>query len=132
MDSRRLSGSAVIAQTSKMQTIRPDLRRHQRVLVPSGYSMLVRGNSGGPGFEGMVTVIGLGGMFIRTEKAQPPGTILTLTLADPVATFESECTVRHVAEHGVGVEITKISPKDEQRLRFLLGRLKGGSTAADR
>lgn len=108
-----------------MHMVKPDLRRQQRVLVPTGHAMRIHGNDGSPQFEGTVTVIGLGGMFIRTKKTQPPGTVLKLTLDDAVATFESECTVRHVTDNGMGVEITKISHQDEQRLRFLLIRLKG-------
>jgi hypothetical protein len=93
--------------------------------VPSGHEMRVHEKDGGPEFRGNVTVIGLGGMFIRTERTKPPGTVMRLTLDDPVAAFDSECTVRHVSQNGVGVEITKISPESEQRLRFLLGQLKG-------
>ncbi|HEV2205757.1 MAG TPA: PilZ domain-containing protein [Candidatus Acidoferrales bacterium] len=107
---------------------KPDLRRHQRILVPSGHVMRVHGRDGGPPFEGVVTVIGLGGMFIRTENTAPPGTVLDVKLDDPVAAFDYECTIRHVAENGIGVEITKISPPNEQRLRFLLVQLKGAST----
>jgi hypothetical protein len=87
--------------------------------------MRVRSSGQGPRFEGEVTVIGLGGMFIRTNNMQPHGSVLRLTLEDPVARFESECTIRHITETGMGVEITKISPENEQRLRFLLVRLKG-------
>lgn len=101
-----------------------DLRRHQRILVPSGREMRIHSNGASLRFDGQVTVIGLGGMFIRTSKAQPAGMVLDLTLEDPVATFESECTVRYVAENGVGVEITAISPENERRLRALLLGLK--------
>lgn len=86
--------------------------------------MRVHGN-GDRQFEGVVTVIGLGGMFIRTENIGPVGAVFPLRLEDPVAPFEFECTVRHVAENGLGVEITKVSSQDEQRLRFLVGQLKG-------
>lgn len=79
---------------------------------------------GGPKLDGVVTVIGLGGMFIRTAKVQPFGTVLKLRLDHPVATFEAEFTVRSVAENGIGVEITGISPENEQRLKALLMRLK--------
>lgn len=102
---------------------KPDLRRHQRILVPSGHIMRVA-STGGPKLEGAVTVIGLGGMFIRTSKAQPFGTVLKLKLVDPVTAFEAEFTVRSVADNGMGVEITKISPENEQRLKALLLRLK--------
>jgi PilZ domain len=102
-----------------------DLRRHQRILVPSGHTMRIASNGGGgPKPDGVVTVIGLGGMFIRTTKTQPFGTVLKLRLDDPVTTFEAEFTVRSVAENGLGVEITKISPENELRLRALLLRLK--------
>lgn len=77
-----------------------------------------------PKLDGVVTVIGLGGMFIRTSKTQPFGTVLKLKVDDPAASFEAEFTVRSVAENGIGVEITKISPENEQRLRALLTRLK--------
>jgi len=86
--------------------------------------MRISTNGGAPELEGVVTVIGLGGMFIRSNAKQPFGTVLKLKIDDPVATFEAECTVRSVAENGIGVEITKISPENEQRLRALLMRLK--------
>lgn len=79
---------------------------------------------GGPKLEGVVTVIGLGGTFIRTSKGQPFGTVLKLKVDDPAASFEAEFTVRHVADNGIGVEITKISPENEQKLKMLLLRLK--------
>lgn len=104
---------------------KPDLRRHQRILVPSGQRLRVHGNGGGPRLEGIVSAIGMGGMFIRTDSAPPPGTVLNLRLEDRVAAFDSECTVRYVEESGMGVEITSISSKGEQRLRFLLIQLKG-------
>ena len=103
---------------------KPDLRRHQRILVPTGHTMRIASNGNGPKLEGLVTVIGLGGMFIRTNRAQPFGTVLKLKLEDTVATFEAEFTVRSVADNGIGVEITKISAENEQRLKALLLRLK--------
>ncbi len=86
--------------------------------------MPIHSNGAGPRLEGTVTVIGLGGMFIRTSDAQPYGEVLTLVVEDHSARFDAECTVRHVAENGLGVEITKITPQNEQRLRALLLRLR--------
>ena len=103
---------------------KPDLRRHQRILVPAGYNMRATANGGGARLEGTVSVIGLGGMFIRTKNTYSFGTVLHLQLDDPSDSFEAKCTVRHVAENGVGVEITEISDANEQRLRNLLLRLK--------
>jgi PilZ domain len=103
---------------------KPDLRRHQRILIPSGHTMAVHADAEAPEFEGTVTVIGLGGMFIRTRNARPYGAVLQLTVEDPVARFEAQFTVRHVADKGLGLEITTITPENEQRLRALLLRLK--------
>jgi PilZ domain len=101
---------------------KPDLRRHRRILIPSGHTLVVHSN--GQQLEGTVTVIGLGGMFIRTRNSQPHGAVLDLTVEDPIARFEAQCTVRNVAENGLGLEITKITPENEQRLGALLLRLK--------
>jgi hypothetical protein len=103
---------------------KPDLRQHQRILIPSGHTMPIHSNGSGARLGGTVTVIGLGGMFIRTRDWQPYGAVLRLIVEDPVAQFDAECTVRHVAKNGLGVEITKITPENEQRLRALLLRLK--------
>ena len=92
------------------------------LLIPEGRNL--QAQCARPALSGVVSVIGLGGMFIRTSKAQPAGTVLKLVLEDPPATFESECTVRHIAENGVGVEITGITPENERRLRALLLHLK--------
>lgn len=86
--------------------------------------MPIHSNGVGPRLEGTVTVIGAGGMFIRTRDAQPYGETLKLIVEDSLARFDAECTVRHVEENGLGVEITKITPENEQRLRVLLLRLK--------
>ena len=51
---------------------KPDLRRHQRILVPSGHIMRIASTEG-PKLEGAVTVIGLGGMFVRTNRPSLSG-----------------------------------------------------------
>jgi PilZ domain len=103
---------------------KPGLRRHQRMLIPSGHALAVHSNDQAPKFEGTLTVIGLGGMLIRTRNSQPYGAVLNLTIEGPLARFEAECTVRNVVGNGLGVEITKITPENDQRLRALLLRLK--------
>lgn len=104
------------------------MRRHQRVLVPEGRTIRVEASQ--PGLEGVVSVIGLGGMFIRARDSHPCGTVLQFRLTDPSVSFESECTVRHVATNGLGVEFTQLTPENEQKLKDLLLRLKGWSSAA--
>lgn len=99
-----------------------DMRRHERLLIPESRNIAAECKA--PVLRGLVTVIGLGGMFIRTKDSQPYGTILPIKLADPLVTFDAECTVRNVAENGLGVEITGITPENEQKLKTLLLHLK--------
>jgi hypothetical protein len=106
-----------------METVRKELRRHQRVLVPDGRRIGAE-TTHPPELAGLVTVIGLGGMFIRTQDSQSHGKVLSLRFVDPFVTFEADCTVRNVAEKGLGVEITRISLENERRLRTLLLQLK--------
>jgi hypothetical protein len=101
-----------------------DLRRHQRILVPGAVEIRVAGNGGGPGLEGVATVIGLGGMFVRTKSPQPPGTTLKLALTCLLTSVELECSVRHVAENGCGIEFTAMTPENEEKLRGLLLQLR--------
>jgi hypothetical protein len=103
---------------------RTDLRRHQRILVPDAVKIRVQAKEAGAQISGLATVIGLGGMFVRTKDVPEPGCIMNLRLLGPSVSFESECTVRHVAETGIGVEFTRIEPQDEEKLKALLLRLK--------
>jgi hypothetical protein len=105
-----------------MHRAQKDMRRHERLLIPDGRN--VRAECGRPSLAGVVSVIGLGGMFIRTKDTQPYGTVLPLKLADPLVAFEAECTVRNVAKTGLGVEITGITTENEQKLKTLLLHLK--------
>lgn len=105
-----------------MQRMHKDMRRHERLLIPDGRNIQVE--CPGPSMKGLVTVIGLGGMFIRTKDSQPYGTVLPVKLEDPLVTFQAECTVRNVAENGLGVEITGITAENEQKLKTLLLHLK--------
>jgi PilZ domain len=100
-----------------MAAAKKERRRHQRVLVPEGQTIRAEGTR--PRLEGVVSIIGLGGMFIRTRDSQPCGTILKLKLKDSTFSFRVIGTVRHVAENGLGVEITGITPEDELKLKSL-------------
>lgn len=105
-----------------MTVVRKELRRHQRILVPEGHRIRCQGVD--PKVEGIVTVIGLGGMFIRTRNSQPYGAVLNLRLQDELSAFDAQCAVRNVAENGLGVEFTSLSPADEQKLKNLLRQLR--------
>lgn len=105
-----------------MSLVEKDLRRHQRILVPEGRKIQAQGMR--PILIGTVTVIGLGGLFIRTGNTQPCGTVLRLKLTDPFIALDAECTVRHIAENGIGVEITGLTLENEHKLKTLLLQLK--------
>jgi PilZ domain len=103
---------------------RADLRRHQRILVPEAVKIRVQAKEAGAQIAGLATVIGLGGVFVRTNDTPEPGCVLKLDLLGPSVSFESECTVRHVGETGIGVEFTRIEPQEEEKLKALLRRLR--------
>jgi hypothetical protein len=105
-----------------MTVIKKELRRHQRILVPEGHLLRCRGAE--PNVEGIVTVIGLGGMFIRTRNSQPYGAVLNLRIQNEFSVFDAQCTVRNVADNGLGVEFTSLSSTDEQKLKGLLRQLR--------
>ena len=97
-----------------------ELRRYQRIVVPEGLGIRVSGCEGGKAVDGIATVIGLGGMFCRTQDKLPPGTALTLRLTCADTSFETKCSVRHANEQGMGVEFTGFTPENKQRLENLL------------
>jgi len=101
-----------------------DLRRHQRILVPSASEIRVTASAKGARFEGVVTVIGLSGMFIRANSPPSIGSVLYLQVTSPSVSFASECVVRHVTPNGMGVELTSLTPENEQKLKELLFQLK--------
>jgi PilZ domain len=103
---------------------RSDRRRHQRILVPEAVKIRVQGREANGEIAGLATVIGLGGVFVRTNGVAEPGIVAKLVLFGPSISFECEGTVRYVAETGLGVEFTRIDPQDEEKLKALLLRLK--------
>ena len=100
------------------------VRRHQRILVPPERGLHALANGGAPHLEGVVTVIGLGGMFIRTSRAVPCGAMLNVKITHAFGALETNCIVRDVAETGLGVEFAALTPENESRLRDLLSYLK--------
>ena len=104
--------------------IQSDLRQHERILVPGVGQIQAVSNGNGPRLEGAVTVIGLGGMFIRTKTSCPAGSVLNMVLTSPFLSFESECTVRHAGTHGLGLELTRLTEENEQKLKTLLTHLR--------
>ena len=101
-----------------------EMRRHERILVPHERWIRASANGTGPELEGRVTVIGLGGMFIRTNRVLAAGAVVHVKLTDPLLTLETDCIVRNVAENGLGVEFARLSAENECKLKDLLSHLK--------
>ncbi|MFZ0636439.1 MAG: PilZ domain-containing protein [Candidatus Acidiferrales bacterium] len=99
-----------------------DRRKQRRILLPEGRTLPCHGIE--PSFDGVVSVIGMGGMFIRMRSAKTPGAVLRVRVEDSDLTFQVECTVRDAVESGVGVEFTKMAAEDEGKLKDLLHRLR--------
>src|SRR5262249_34179177 len=109
LDSRRFSRGARIISMTETSPV----RRHQRILVPPERGIHALANCGTPHFEGVVTVIGLGGMFIRTKGAVPCGGVFNVKLVHALGALETGCVVRDIAETGLGVEFATLTPENE-------------------
>jgi c-di-GMP-binding flagellar brake protein YcgR len=101
-----------------------DSRRYQRIMVPEDAAIHVSARNGGATIEGVATVIGLGGIFLRCQDGKPPGTVLPLVLNCPTGLIECQGTVRHFNEQGMGIEFTCFTPENKQKLEALLQELQ--------
>jgi len=110
--------------TVQETTRKIDFRRHQRILVPGAVEIRVASRGNGPAVDGIVTVMGLGGMFCRTKDTRSLGTTLSLRLTCPSILLELGCTVRHVNQNGMGIEFTSVTPENELKLKELLLQLR--------
>ena len=84
-------------------------------------------NCEGVGFalEGRVTVIGLGGLYMLTDKSYPMGTVLALRILGGAEVVEADGIVRDVEPEGFGVEWVKLRGNNEDALKRILDRLRG-------
>jgi hypothetical protein len=95
-----------------------ETRRYQRISLPAG--MFVAWYGGGEQQVSRVKTIGMGGLFVSESKVPPVGTNLRLVFEVPGGSVQAEGAVRNIAPgEGMGVEFTKMGPRD----RVLLGRL---------
>jgi len=97
-------------------------RAHRRILLPEGSMIPCRGIS--PKFEGVISVIGVGGMFIRTRESYAHGTSLSVSIEDTSLKITAECRVCDVQADGVGVEFTDLEAQTQRKLQELLQRLR--------
>lgn len=99
-----------------------DRRHHDRIVIPEDKLLPCEGVN--RPLTGKISVLGTGGMFLRTKTVYPPGTELELRIHAEGETLETPCVVRDAAPGGLGVEFTWVNRPLEERLKKLLTRLK--------
>ena len=102
--------------------MKEDRRRHDRILIPEDKLLSCEGVS--RPLKGKISVLGTGGMYIRTTDAYPAGTELELRIRNDGETLETPCVVRDVAPGGLGVEFTWVRSSVEEKLKKLMARIK--------
>ena len=97
-------------------------RRYERISLPQG--MYVAWYGGGGQEVSRVHTLGMGGLFISTNNAQPAGTKLILVFEVPGGSVQADAVVRSVVpEKGMGLEFTRLALSDRILLERLLKRL---------
>jgi c-di-GMP-binding flagellar brake protein YcgR len=99
-----------------------DRRKHKRILLPEHQFLSCKGLA--PKFEGQVSIIGTGGLFVRTRQSLTMGQTIRLKVEDPALSIEVECKVRDVSEKGVGVEFMPLDPPRQRTLQDFLHSLR--------
>lgn len=99
-----------------------DRRHHDRIVIPEDKLLACEGVN--RPLTGMISVLGSGGMFLRTKTVYPPGTELELRIHAEGETLETPCVVRDAAPGGLGVEFTWVDRPLEEKLKKLMTRLK--------
>jgi c-di-GMP-binding flagellar brake protein YcgR len=99
-----------------------DRRKHKRILLPEHQFLHCRGID--PKFEGQVSIIGAGGLFIRTNQSLSMGQTIRLKVEHPNLNLEVEAKVRDVSQNGVGVEFINADPPRQRTLQDFLHSLR--------
>jgi len=99
-----------------------NFRRYGRVVVPENNLMPCEGTS--KPLRGEITIIGLGGMFIRTRASFPAGTVLGTRFRMEELVVETDCAVRYAAPTGLGVEFVRLRGTSSENLQKILAKLK--------
>jgi hypothetical protein len=124
LDGFRAAGPDGARFRDTLNMTKPDMRRHERLLVPEGVEIRVLSQQREPSVDGVASVVGLGGMFMRTKDTQPSGTILALSLECSTISLEFACTVRYANDSGMGIEFTGLTSENEEKLKGLLRQLR--------
>jgi len=97
-------------------------RRYGRVTVPEDKLMPCEGTS--KPLRGKVSILGLGGMFIRTPDVFPAGTVIGVRFQMGELLVETDCAVRYASPNGMGVEFVKLRGSNSENLQKILSKLK--------
>jgi hypothetical protein len=97
-------------------------RRYQRISLPIG--MFVAWYGGGEQQVSRVKTLSMGGLFLSVCNAPPVGANLRLAFEVPGGSVQAEGVVRNIVPgEGIGVEFTRMAPRDRILLERLLRRL---------
>jgi len=98
------------------------MRRYPRISLPKG--MFAAWYSGGDQQVSRVATLGMGGLFLAAPRVRPAGTILKLVFEVPGGVVQADAVVRSFSRgEGMGLEFTKMGPRDRVLLGQLLRRL---------
>lgn len=93
-------------------------RRYPRVSLPNG--MFAAWYGSGDQQVSHVATLGMGGLFLAASRVRPVATSVRLVFEVPGGVVQADGIVRSFSRgEGMGVEFTKIGPRD----RVLLGQL---------
>ena len=102
--------------------MKSDNRLYDRVYLTEKQYLKCEGV--GFAFEGRVSVLGLGGIYILAEKSYPMGTVLALRIPNGKDVVEADGIVRDVEADGFGVEWVKLRGANEDTLKRIMTRLR--------
>lgn len=98
-------------------------RRFSRVELPQNRWLACQAMGEGLHFDGEVSVISPGGLFIRTGKVQPVGARLGIKMRNIMDVVEADCVVRNHQGDGFGVEFVEMKPTFQNNLERIIERL---------
>ncbi len=94
--------------------------------VPAHDSVWVYWNCGGPEDLSRIRDLSVGGLFLETSKARPPGTKARLHFLVQEGQIRAEGEVRHSTPgRGLGLKFTALNEEDRPKLTALMTRLRG-------
>jgi len=97
-------------------------RKHPRIALPNG--MWVAWYGGAEHQISRVGTLGMGGIFICVANPPPVGTTLKMAFEVPSGEVQAEGVVRNIEPgKGMGLQFTRLGPKDRVLLQRLLKRL---------